>query len=131
MPRPLHRGLDLLVQRGRFVGRLDIQFFLQQTPATFVLRQRGRALAGARQRQHQLAVRLLAPRVERKQPGRVADRTVVRAGIQVKLSKRVQRVQRKLSVACALGQHPLFERRRFAHEETGEEVSPIKRRRLL
>ncbi len=129
--RPGQGDLDALVQRRRFGGGLDAQLLPEQAAAALVLRQRSGALAGARQGQHELAVRFLTPRIKRQQPGGIADRPGVVAQVKMKLGQGVEGVKRKLPVARPLSQHPLLERGRVAHKEPGQEVPGVESNRSL
>jgi hypothetical protein len=66
--RPAQRGADAGVECGRLFGWFGVEGGAHHAAALLILGHGRRVLAGARQRQHQLAIAFLAPAVEGQQP---------------------------------------------------------------
>ena len=128
--RPVQRGLDLCGQFGGFVRRLDIEDLTHDAPALLELRQRRAALARARQRQHQLAVRLFAPRVEGQQTRGAVDGLGKAPFRHLQADEVVQRVEHQLAQPRPLRHEPLLEVRRVTQHHPFEQVAAIQRGRF-
>src|SRR5262249_28136850 len=102
-------GADLLVQRAGRVVRLDAQVVVQGLAAALVGRQRAGAVAGCRQRAHELAVGLFAPGLYLELAARVAALGRVVAQPLVGGRQCVERVERLLRQLLAHYDRPLLE----------------------
>ncbi len=120
---------NALVQRGRFARWLDVQLLFQQTPTGLVLRERGAALPGARQQQHQLAMAFLVPRFQVEQPARVGNAGgIARASLRDRIREQArQRVDSQFPQPRALRRHPGFKFGAVVEEHAVEEIAAAKR----
>jgi hypothetical protein len=81
--RSMQRGADAGVECGRLFGWFGVEGGAHHAAALLILGERRRVLAGARQRQHQLAVAFLAPAVEGQEPARGVDGGGVIRAVQI------------------------------------------------
>ena len=106
-----------------FRPRRDVQLLGQRPPAEFVLGQRCAALPAARQEPHEIAVRLLAPRLQGQRMAGMGDGVRQVAGLGIAGRQRVQARQHQLAQPRPFGSGPMLEVRRFVHVETRQEVA--------
>ena len=123
-------GADALVEGGGLVLGLGVEGLAERAATGDELSQGGAALSGAGQRQHQVAVRFLAPGVhgEKVRGGLDGGRVVAQA--ELELGQRVQRLLRQLAQPQPLGQHPVLKVGGIVNVKAIEEVAAIQGHRL-
>ena len=128
--RPLDRaGAEARGERGRLGVGLGAELLGQHAAAALVLRQRRLALAAGGEEQHELPVGVLAPGVERQQPGGVVDPGGVVAPLGGVDGQLVEGVQRELAQALALGGEPLVEGGGAVDGEARQQLTAVELRR--